>query len=130
MVTIAGASAYSIVVSCTVIFLFFSFAVPIALGLIGLRQDLDQDGSVEYRRAIVQAGRGAGDPRGGAHLRHRRAAAERLGALDHRRLHRAGRDHLGRVGAASLPGPADRRHHRQAAGRDARRGAGRRRGLA
>ncbi|MQT11359.1 amino acid permease [Segnochrobactrum spirostomi] len=33
-VTIAGASAYSIVVSCTVIFLFFSFAIPIALGLI------------------------------------------------------------------------------------------------
>ena len=32
-VTIAGASAYSIVVSCTVIFLFFSFAIPIALGL-------------------------------------------------------------------------------------------------
>ena len=33
LVTIAGASAYSIVVSCTVIFLFFSFAMPIALGL-------------------------------------------------------------------------------------------------
>ncbi|MDR3374625.1 MAG: amino acid permease [Ancalomicrobiaceae bacterium] len=33
MITIQGASAYSIVVSCTVIFLFFSFAVPIALGL-------------------------------------------------------------------------------------------------
>jgi len=32
-ITIAGASAYSIVVSCTVIFLFFSFAIPIALGL-------------------------------------------------------------------------------------------------
>ena len=34
LVTIAGASAYSIVVSCTVIFLFFSFAIPIALGLV------------------------------------------------------------------------------------------------
>jgi amino acid transporter len=33
LVTIAGASAYTIVVSCTVIFLFFSFAMPIALGL-------------------------------------------------------------------------------------------------
>jgi amino acid transporter len=33
LITIAGASAYSIVVSCTVIFLFFSFAMPIALGL-------------------------------------------------------------------------------------------------
>lgn len=32
-VTIAGVSAYSIVVSCTVIFLFLSFTVPIALGL-------------------------------------------------------------------------------------------------
>ncbi|MBN8999103.1 MAG: amino acid permease [Rhizobiales bacterium] len=32
-VAIGGASAYSIVVSCTVIFLFFSFAIPIALGL-------------------------------------------------------------------------------------------------
>ncbi len=34
LITIAGASAYSIVVSCTVIFLFFSFAIPIALGLV------------------------------------------------------------------------------------------------
>jgi amino acid transporter len=33
LITIAGASAYTIVVSCTVIFLFFSFATPIALGL-------------------------------------------------------------------------------------------------
>ena len=32
--TIAGTPAYSIVVSCTVIFLFLSFALPIALGLI------------------------------------------------------------------------------------------------
>lgn len=32
-ITIAGASAYSIVVSCTVIFLFLSFTIPIALGL-------------------------------------------------------------------------------------------------
>ena len=32
-VTIAGSPAYSIVVSCTVIFLFLSFAVPIGLGL-------------------------------------------------------------------------------------------------
>ncbi len=31
-ITIAGTPAYSIVVSCTVIFLFLSFAVPIALG--------------------------------------------------------------------------------------------------
>ena len=31
--TIGGSTAYSIVVSCTVIFLFFSFAIPIALGL-------------------------------------------------------------------------------------------------
>ncbi len=32
MITIAGTPAYSIVVSCTVIFLFLSFALPIALG--------------------------------------------------------------------------------------------------
>ncbi len=32
-ITIAGTPAYSIVVSCTVIFLFLSFVVPIALGL-------------------------------------------------------------------------------------------------
>ncbi len=32
-ITIAGTPAYSIVVSCTVIFLFLSFALPIALGL-------------------------------------------------------------------------------------------------
>jgi amino acid transporter len=33
LVTIAGSSAYTIVVSCTVIFLFLSFAVPIVLGI-------------------------------------------------------------------------------------------------
>ena len=33
IVSIAGTSAYSIVVSCTVIFLFFSFIIPITLGL-------------------------------------------------------------------------------------------------
>ena len=55
LVTIAGASAYTIVVSCTVIFLFFSFAIPIALGAVGLRQDLDEDGTVGSRRAPVQA---------------------------------------------------------------------------
>jgi amino acid transporter len=32
-ITIAGTPAYSIVVSCTVIFLFLSFALPIALGI-------------------------------------------------------------------------------------------------
>ncbi|MDR3499144.1 MAG: amino acid permease [Parvibaculum sp.] len=32
-VSIGGTSAYTIVVSCTVIFLFFSFAIPITLGL-------------------------------------------------------------------------------------------------
>ena len=35
-VTIAGTPAYSIVVSCTVIFLFLSFAFPIALGLVAI----------------------------------------------------------------------------------------------
>ncbi|MBP1857478.1 amino acid permease [Rhizobium herbae] len=33
-ITIAGTPAYSIVVSCTVIFLFLSFALPIALGIV------------------------------------------------------------------------------------------------
>ena len=33
VVSIAGTSAYTIVVSCTVIFLFFSFAIPIVLGM-------------------------------------------------------------------------------------------------
>lgn len=33
LVTIAGSSAYTIVVSCTVIFLFLSFAIPIVLGM-------------------------------------------------------------------------------------------------
>jgi amino acid transporter len=33
-ITIAGTPAYSIVVSCTVIFLFLSFALPIALGFL------------------------------------------------------------------------------------------------
>ncbi|MFZ2502981.1 MAG: amino acid permease, partial [Nocardioides sp.] len=36
VITIAGASAYAIVVSCTVIFLFLSFTVPIALGLVAI----------------------------------------------------------------------------------------------
>ncbi len=35
-ITIAGTPAYSIVVSCTVIFLFLSFTVPIALGLFAI----------------------------------------------------------------------------------------------
>ena len=35
-ITIAGTPAYSIVVSCTVIFLFLSFAVPIALGIFAI----------------------------------------------------------------------------------------------
>ena len=35
-ITIAGTPAYSIVVSCTVIFLFLSFTVPIALGLVAI----------------------------------------------------------------------------------------------
>ena len=35
-ITIAGTPAYSIVVSCTVIFLFLSFAVPIALGFFAI----------------------------------------------------------------------------------------------
>jgi len=35
-ITIAGTPAYSIVVSCTVIFLFLSFALPIGLGLINI----------------------------------------------------------------------------------------------
>jgi amino acid transporter len=34
LVSIAGTSAYTIVVSCTVIFLFLSFTIPITLGLI------------------------------------------------------------------------------------------------
>ncbi|MCW1840782.1 amino acid permease [Prosthecomicrobium hirschii] len=34
LVTIAGSSAYTIVVSCTVIFLFISFTIPIALGML------------------------------------------------------------------------------------------------
>ncbi|MCB4769039.1 amino acid permease [Ancylobacter sp. Lp-2] len=34
LVSFGGTSAYAIVVSCTVIFLFFSFAIPIALGLV------------------------------------------------------------------------------------------------
>ena len=34
LVSVAGTSAYTIVVSCTVIFLFLSFTVPIVLGLL------------------------------------------------------------------------------------------------
>ena len=34
VVSIAGTSAYTIVVSCTVIFLFFSFVIPIVLGMV------------------------------------------------------------------------------------------------
>jgi amino acid transporter len=39
LITIAGTPAYSIVVSCTVIFLFLSFAVPIALALVNYGGD-------------------------------------------------------------------------------------------
>ena len=33
-VSVAGTSAYTIVVSCTVIFIFISFSIPIVLGLL------------------------------------------------------------------------------------------------
>jgi amino acid transporter len=36
VITIAGTPAYSIVVSCTVIFLFLSFVLPIGLGLVAI----------------------------------------------------------------------------------------------
>ena len=57
----------------------------------GLRQDLDEDGTVESRRAPVQARRGSVDPVGDPDLLHRRSAAERLGAVDHRRLRHSDR---------------------------------------
>ena len=68
-----------------------------------LRQDLDKDGTLEPRRALVQARSRSLDPVGDSHLLHRCPAAERLGALDHRRLRRSGRDHMGGVRTAPLP---------------------------
>ena len=52
LVSIAGRSAYTIVVSCTVIFLFLSFTVPIALGLLRMgHAEVGQDGAVGPGRA-------------------------------------------------------------------------------
>ena len=102
MVTIAGASAYTIVVSCTVIFLFFSFANADRAGTDGLRQDLDEDGTMGSRRALVQARRSPLDPVGDPHLLHRRPAAERLGAVDHGRIPHLDRNYLACLRTAAV----------------------------
>ena len=63
LVSVAGTSAYTIVVSCTVIFLFLSFTVPITLGLLRLgHAEMGQDGSVGPRPRRVHAVCRAVDP--------------------------------------------------------------------
>ena len=91
---------------------------PDRFGATGLRQDLDEDGTVGSRRAPVQACRSSFDPVGDFDLFHRRSTPERLGALDHRRISHSDWHHMGGVRTTPFPGPADRRHDRQAPGRD------------
>jgi len=56
LVSVAGTSAYTIVVSCTVIFLFLSFTVPIVLGCAGMgNTEVGQDGAVEHGQGHIHA---------------------------------------------------------------------------
>ena len=94
LVSIAGTSAYTIVVSCTVIFLFLSFTFPIVLGLLAWgTPKWDKMGPWNMGRG-VSALRDPVDDLDDPDLHDRRAAAERLGALHHRRLLRPHRDRL------------------------------------
>ena len=128
LVSVAGTSAYTIVVSCTVIFLFLSFTIadrarPPGLG----NAEMGQDGSMEHGARRLHALCDPLDPVDDPDLHHRHPAAERLGALHHRRLLHPDGDRLVRLRKAPLPGPADRRHHRRAPGRDHGSGKGGRR---
>ena len=120
LVSVAGTSAYTIVVSCTVIFLFFSFAVPIVLGLFAWgTPKWRQDGSVEPRRAASSSSFAVLSMISmilifviGIQPPNDWALYITVGFFV------LTGDRLVRLREAPLPGPADRRHHRQAPGRD------------
>ena len=109
-VSIGGTNIYTIVVNATLIFLFLSFTVPIALGFFAIgTEQVAEDGAVGHRHPAVSAVRCAVGALHGAHHLHRRAAAERQGALDHPGVPGAYGHHLGSVREQALPGPAHRR---------------------
>ena len=120
-----GTPVYTIVVSCTVIFLFFSFAIPIALGLFAY-------GTAKW------PGMGPWDLGRGVFSLFAVLSIVAMvlifvigvqppnddGAQHHGRLPGPDRHRLVRAGEPPLQGPADRRRDRQAPGRDRRCGGG------
>ena len=81
VISIAGTSAYTIVVSCTVIFLFLSFTVPIALGLFAHgTPKWDKMGPWDLGAGMFKLFAVLSIAGDGAHLLSRHPAAERLGA--------------------------------------------------
>ena len=87
VISIGATPVYTIVVSCTVIFLFFSFIIPIVLGLFTYGTvEVADHGTVEHGARVVFIVRHSLDPLDGADLRHRHPAAERLGAVHHHRF--------------------------------------------
>ena len=119
LVSVAGTSAYTIVVSCTVIFLFLSFTVPIVLGLLAWgTPKWDKMGPWNLGRGVFTLFAVLSILSMILIFVHRHPAAERLGALHHRRLLHPDGDRLVRLREPPLPGPAARRHHRQAPGGD------------
>ena len=125
----AGRPAYSIVVSCTVIFLFFSFAIPITLGLLAYGKTWTKMGPwnlggplfrivavASIMSAVLIFFIGIQPPNDWALW-----ITVGFLVLDG--------DRLDRLRAAPLPGAADRRHDRQAPGGDRRRREGARRSL-
>ena len=120
LVSVAGTSVYTIVVSCTVIFLFLSFTFPIALGFLAVgNAEMGQDGArgtwgaavftlfamLSILSMILIFVIGIQPPNDWALY------------ITRRLLHPDG-DRLVRVREQALPGSADRRHDRQAPGRD------------
>jgi amino acid transporter len=129
LVSIAGTSAYTIVVSCTVIFLFLSFTFPITLGLFTWgTPKWDRTGPWDLGRAGYTLF-GPLDRIDDPDLRDRHPAAERLGVVHHRRLLHPDGDRLVRLREQALPGSANRRHYQEAPGRDPGGGKGCRRDL-
>ncbi len=127
-ITIAGAPAYSIVVSCTVIFLFLSFAVPIALALFTYgTAKFPKPGPWDLGGASLQARLRAVVDLNGHYLLRGHSATERLGAADHGRVHRPVAGDLAAVREPPVQGAADRRRDCQAGSRDQGCGSGCRR---
>ena len=129
-VSIGGTNIYTIVVNATLIFLFLSFTVPIALGFFAIgtakwpKMGPWDIGIPLYRLFAVLSVLCMA-----LIIYIARAAAERQGALDHAGLPGADRHHLGSLREQALPGSADGRDDQEAPGRDPGGGEGGRRDL-